>query len=134
MGGEFDFLNPELDEAPFKELGKHSQVLTKQQVSVLSTMWHKLQSGIQILKHGRKGKPKVRMLSCNEKMTTLYWRDLNTRASVILESENHEGDRRLSDMWRRSSAFGVKNDNDREINISDISAIYEGFESKVMQR
>jgi len=38
-------------------------------------LYHKLFSGMMVIKHGRQGKPKTRLLRCNDAVTRLYWSD-----------------------------------------------------------
>ena len=38
-------------------------------------MYNLLSSGVEVLKHGRKGKPKSRYLYCDYDMTKLFWRE-----------------------------------------------------------
>jgi hypothetical protein len=44
--------------------------------------------GVEILKHGRSGKPKPRALFCNMSMTKLYWREPGSVADILMDDAN----------------------------------------------
>lgn len=44
-------------------------------MSLVKTMWLALREGINVIKHGRKGKPSHKTLFCDYYMTKLYWRN-----------------------------------------------------------
>jgi hypothetical protein len=48
--------------------------LTPQQREIVVAMYDLLKQGVEILKHGRSGRPKQRTLLCDAEMTRLFWR------------------------------------------------------------
>lgn len=43
-------------------------------------MWRLLRSGVEVLKHGRRGNPKFKTLLCDVNLTKLYWRSQGSKA------------------------------------------------------
>ena len=48
--------------------------ITPQQLNILIRMRELLRSGVEVLKHGRGGRPKRRILYCESDFTKLFWR------------------------------------------------------------
>ena len=117
-----------------------------QQQSIVD-MWTILRKGIQVVKHGRSGKPKYRILSCDEAMTLLYWREnrqvtddhsLNSLDmgaggnNYALPDMSHFGGldhtNTRKSVSRRRSSFSVfsKQDSRREVVIRDVLEVSAG--------
>ena len=43
-------------------------------------MWRLLRTGVEVLKHGRRGSPKFKTLLCDVHLTKLYWRSAGSKA------------------------------------------------------
>lgn len=114
-------------------------------------MWEALCRGVTIYKHGKKGKPKEKLLYCDKAMTTLYWRNPGSKALTELDEEEPDNEgRKLHEgiVRRRSGLLAVmmgqqeggrrssitKADVDRMISFKDIVAIYNDCRTEVMIR
>lgn len=53
---------------------EHRDRFTPQQREILLGMWAVLREGVEVLKHGRTGRPKQRFLYCDEHLTAMFWR------------------------------------------------------------
>ncbi len=94
-------------------------------------MWSLLRSGVEVLKHGRSGKPKFKTLLCDLHMTKLYWRGPGAKPDPDLDDSDAEtGDDPTalhpqhayhSKQGRRSSY--VKTNADRVILIREIAEV-----------
>lgn len=49
-------------------------------------MWKLLREGVQVLKHGRKGRPKFKSLLCDVNLTKLYWRYPDCKAQADMDN------------------------------------------------
>jgi hypothetical protein len=52
----------------------------------IKKMWNYLLQGIEVIKHGRSGKPKTKMLFCDYMMTKLYWRSSDSKPDPFLSA------------------------------------------------
>ena len=48
--------------------------ITPQQMQILVSLFHMLMKGVEVLKHGRSGKPNHRILYCDPDFSVIYWR------------------------------------------------------------
>jgi hypothetical protein len=56
------------------------------QIRSLQEMWRLLRTGVEVLKHGRRGAPKFKTLFCDANMTKLYWRSQGSRPDTDLDN------------------------------------------------
>lgn len=113
--------------------------LIAQQRQLIVDFWTLLRNGVQILKHCKNGRPKIRYLYCDVDMKRLYWRsNENDRPSISAHSENssegereRENERRLSvkskNSLRNSFAnisFMPRINADRELFCADIIEVF----------
>ena len=96
------------------------KVTSTQKISIVRA-YELLVQGVEVVKHGLTGKPRIRYLSCNDDMTQLRWR--STRASST------SGD----SAFRVSLGFS-KADREREVDIQKIIDISDDLSTQVMQR
>ena len=82
-------LSSDFKSDPIHGLGVEAQeYLTPQQLNIVISMWRLLRSGnVQILKHGRHGRPKLRTLFCNKWLSMLYWREPGTSIDIELDED-----------------------------------------------
>jgi hypothetical protein len=72
---EDDALNAERQFPPFKTLGEPVfEVYSRQQRDAIMTLWERLVNGIEVKKHSRNSKPKVKVIFCDRPMTKLSWK------------------------------------------------------------
>eukprot|EP00600_Ochromonadales_sp_CCMP1393_P010584 CAMPEP_0175009856 /NCGR_PEP_ID=MMETSP0005-20121125/7782_1 /TAXON_ID=420556 /ORGANISM="Ochromonas sp., Strain CCMP1393" /LENGTH=1037 /DNA_ID=CAMNT_0016265621 /DNA_START=118 /DNA_END=3231 /DNA_ORIENTATION=- len=80
---EKDDLLEAIKAAPLKTLGCNiMDYLNRQQLHALLDMWKLLRSGVEIIKHGRRGAPKYKTLLCDVNCTKLYWRSSGSRTEA----------------------------------------------------
>jgi hypothetical protein len=163
-GEEDNVVQDDLQEAmktiPLRTLGSSVQdCLNRQQLQTIKTMWSLLRAGVEILKHGRSGKPKFKTLLCDVDMTKLYWRQPGSRpdpdldesdievdslypGSIVPRSGHHgalfaasgapiKKNKRISG-GRRSSI--LKSNSERVIHFNQIVEVHDDCSSEVMKR
>ena len=113
--------------------------LLPQQQRLLLDMGHHMRSGISIVKHGRYGAPKNRILFCDSMMIKLYWRKVGTTADIedLSLSVDQALAQAVDDRRRRrkSSILNVaKSESDREIYFRDIVEVRDDIQTDVMLR
>lgn len=114
--------------APIERLGPNADLLTPQQQQTIMQMYERLKNGVLVMKHGRKGKPKLKQLYCDENLTVLFWREAGMNDIGSL-------DNRSAASRRKSSFTGFfHSDSRREVHIRDIIAVRSDFTSEVMKR
>eukprot|EP01034_Spumella_vulgaris_P022726 gene22726-28882_t len=146
---------------PLRTLGSSvHDCLNRQQLQTIKTMWSLLRAGVEILKHGRSGKPKFKTLLCDVDMTKLYWREPGSRpdpdqdesdievdslypGSIVPRSGSHgalhaasgaapKKSKRSSGGGRRSSI--LKSNSERVIHFNEIIQVYDDCSSEVFKR
>ena len=113
--------------------------LLPQQQRLLLDMGYHMRAGINIIKHGRYGAPKDRVLYCDSITTKLYWRKSGSSAdpedlSVSIDEAVAKavGERKRR---RKSSILNVaKNESDREIYFRDVVEVRDDIQTDVMLR
>ncbi len=86
-----DDLTQELQVLPLRTLGSNVlELLGRQQLQLIKSMWALLRGGVEVLKHGRKGKPKFKALFCDVSMAKLYWRVPGSKPDPDLDESDAE--------------------------------------------
>lgn len=107
-------------------------------------MWRLLRSGVEVLKHGRRGNPKFKTLLCDVNLTKLYWRSQGSKADpdqddlsddiryhpTLLDSSAGSAELAhgispldVHNSSGRRKQFGTKSNADRVLYIRDIVAV-----------
>ena len=129
------------------------ETLTIQQQRSIAVLYELLRKGVNVMKHGRSRKPKLRRLFCDESLSTLFWREvdnLHGRRSfdggAIASNSNDDDDKEhqytaaeeeeRGAKRRRSSIlrFVNKDDSDRKIAITDIIEVTDDLSAELLQR
>jgi len=145
---QYDDLDTLLNHFPLLTLGPAARdVLSRQQLNIIRNMWLQLRNGVDIIKHGRHGKPKEKVLYCDAPMTKLFWK--NPGSTPVDDDDNANDDEttdmKSKDTRRRSSIFGVAqaslsstfrrtSDQNRVMLFREITQVTKEFTSEVMQR
>merc|ERR1711871_904950 len=119
---------------------------TSQQLDMLSRTFDLLRGGIEIVKHGRSGTPRERILYCDYKLDYLYW----TAPTGELDGRltNTERDQMEAILKERSTELGGaamprertgflgfrKTDSDRLLLLREVLDVRDEVETDVMQR
>ena len=130
------------------------ELLTVQQQRSIRTLYDLLRRGVNVMKHGRSGKPKMRRLYCDDSLSTLFWREVDshhggrksidgglasssadddeggTHENTAAEVEQRGTKKRRSSFMR----FVNKDDCDRKISVGDIMEVTDDLSAEVMQR
>jgi hypothetical protein len=75
-------------------------------------MYDLLSKGVEVLKHGRAGRPKRRSLYCDAELSELYWRPF--------VAPNASGAGFLSALYERNRTNFSRNSKDRSLKLRDI--------------
>lgn len=67
------------------------EMLTVQQQRSIGALYDLLRRGVNVMKHGRTGRPKLRRLFCDEKLTILFWREAEAQNGVRKSIDNTSG-------------------------------------------
>lgn len=127
------------------------ELLTIQQQRSIGALHDLLRRGVNVMKHGRSGRPKLRRLFCDESLSTLFWRELDAHhlksVEVNVGSSSHndsaeavelsaaDEEVRGTQKRRRSSFLRFhKDDVDRQVLVSDILEVTDDLSAEVMQR
>ena len=102
--------------------------ITTPQMTLLVALREALLPGIEVIKHGRSGRPNQRMLFCDSDFTLLYWRAAGEHAA----HPAHAPRPRRSSMM--ANLFGVKSDDDRQVLLRDIEEVSDDMSTEVMRR
>lgn len=105
-------------------------------------MWSLLRAGVEVLKHGRSGKPKFKTLLCDLRMTKLYWRgpgarpdpDLDESDGDAAEPEHIVTSPHAKQNRRASYANVVRTNADRVILIREIVEVRQDCSTEVLRR
>ncbi|KAJ1420472.1 hypothetical protein B484DRAFT_130171, partial [Ochromonadaceae sp. CCMP2298] len=90
---EEDELLRAIKEAPLKTLGLNAtEYLNRQQLHALMDLWRLLRGGVEILKHGKRGQPKLKTLLCDVNLTKLYWRAPGSRPDPEQDNQPEDFD------------------------------------------
>lgn len=58
------------------------ELLTIQQQRSIRALYDLLRRGVNVMKHGRTGRPKLRRLFCDEALQNLFWREVDSHSNV----------------------------------------------------
>ena len=140
--------NPDGSNVPLPIRSMHPSVfklLIAQQRQLLVDLYLLLREGLQILKHNRTGRPKLRFLYCDVDMRKLFWRSSNSskdKPNPMALEENSEGERERdkerrkslkTPQSRRSSFAFRRTDAEREVFFEDIEETYDTIVTDVMK-
>lgn len=92
-----------------------NDILTSQQKQSIVDMWERLRKGIVVMKHGRQGKPKQRVLYCDEDMQILYWKKLSGNNNI--DESEHGG---MFSTRRSSFSILSRFDSPREVVLREV--------------
>ena len=139
--------NPENANVPLPIRSMHPSVfklLIAQQRQLLVDLYLLLRAGLQILKHNRTGRPKLRFLYCDVDMRKLFWRSSSKdKPNPMALEENSEGERERdkerrkslkTPQSRRSSFAFRRTDAEREVFFEDIEDTYDTIVTDVMKK
>jgi hypothetical protein len=102
------------------------ELLTHQQQHLLLIMGNILRSGVPIIKHGRSGLPKPKVLFCDSTLSKLYWRQPGSKPDA--EDTNlsqEEAASRILSTFRRGKRLSItgKLDSDRELLLRNVMEV-----------
>lgn len=137
---------PDTSNVPLPIRSMHPSVfklLIAQQRQLLVDLYLLLREGLQILKHNRTGRPKLRFLYCDVDMKKLFWRSSNKdKPNPMALEENSDGERERdkerrkslkTPQSRRSSFAFRRTDAEREVFFEDIEDTYDTIVTDVMK-
>jgi len=119
---------------------------TVQQVDMLCTMYDLLRAGVEIIKHGKSGDPRERMLYCDPKLSILYWMHRSSKEGRMSEQDRVSTEAGMLDRLAKDKAqggsasthtgmFGFKKaDTDRMISLREVVDIRDDIETDIMKR
>jgi len=119
---------------------------TVQQVDMLCTMYDLLRAGVEVIKHGKSGDPRERMLYCDQKLSILYWMHRSGKEGRLSEHERAGVESDILERLDKDTAqggtasahtglFGFKKvDSDRMISLREVVDIRDDIETDIMKR
>lgn len=127
-----DGVSTKEDTRALKSLGPLvNDLLSLPQRRIILDMWSILRVGIEVMKHGRQGRPKKKVLYCDIAMTKLYWRNKDDGpGEEILPVDNKKS--RRNSIFNNSKFF--TDDSHREILFSQILEVRDDISTDVMRR
>ena len=138
--------NPDNSNTPLPIRSMHPSVfklLIAQQRQLLVDLYVLLREGLQILKHSKSGRPKLRFLYCDVDMRKLFWRSSSKgKPNPVALEENSDGERERekerrkslrTPQSRRSSFAFRRTDAEREVFFEDIEETYDTIVTDVMK-